>query len=233
MTQTQLLLIPGTFCNKYIWQAQIDALQKDAIVSVVEPPRQDNLYANARDILKHAPPRFSVAGHSSGGYLVFELLRQAPERVERIALLNTNCHAADAEHETPMTEAMLARAYVEDIVTLAEEILPVLLSKHKKDDAEIKNIYVSMAEEVGIKILERQVKALLARPDSTSDLKHITCPTLIVAADKDVLISVAEHEQMAELIPNSRMEIIEDCGHLSTLEKPEQVNTLMIDWINS
>lgn len=226
-----LLLAPGTLCDRLLWSAQIEALSPDADISVPDHTRHNSLSGIAKDILAHAPPRFSIAGLSMGGFIIFELWRQAPERIQRIALLNTNARPADPGFEFSICEQLLEQARTEGVAAVAETLIPHFLSPPRQNDEAMRQIVFAMAEATGVENFHNQMQACLKRPDSRPDLPRVSAPTLIISGLEDPLTPPEQHEEMAELLPNASFEIIDDCGHLSTIEQPDAVNALLQDWL--
>jgi pimeloyl-ACP methyl ester carboxylesterase len=184
----------------------------------------------AREILSETAGDFSLLGLSYGGIVAFEILRQAPHRVRRLMLLNTNfkppSETTRANQERWVGMACLGR--FEEVTT--NILTDLMLHPDHARNPEMRAAVLQMARAVGRNGFVRQVKAQLGRPDSTADLATITCPTLLITGREDRVCPVALHEEMAALIPGSRLEIVEECGHLSTLEQPDAVNKLIRNW---
>ena len=226
-----LLLVPGVLCDRLLWSAQIEALSPYADISVPDHTRHNSMSGIAKDILAHAPPRFSIAGLSMGGFIIFELWRQAPDRIQRIALLNTNARPADPEFELPICEQLLEQARTEGVAAVAETLIPHFLSPPCQDNEAMRQIVFAMAEATGVENMRNQMQACMKRPNSCPDLPGLSAPALIISGLDDLLTPPEQHEEMAELLPNASFEIIDDCGHLSTLEQPDAVNALLQDWL--
>lgn len=228
-----LLLVPGVLCDRLLWAAQIEALSPYADISVPDHTRHNSMSGIAKDILAQAPPRFSIAGLSMGGFIIFELWRQAPDRIQRIALLNTNARPADPEFELPICEQLLEQARAEGVTAVAETLIPHFLSPPCQDNEAMRQIVFAMAEATGVENMRNQMQACMKRPNSCPDLPRVSAPTLIISGLDDPLTPPEQHEEMAELLPNASFEIIDDCGHLSTLEQPDAVNALLQDWLRA
>ena len=226
-----LLLVPGVLCDRLLWSAQIEALSPYADISVPDHTRHNSMSGIAKDILAHAPPRFSIAGLSMGGFIIFELWRQAPDRIQRIALLNTNARPADPEFELPICEQLLEQARTEGVAAVAETLIPHFLSPPCQDNEAMRQIVFAMAEVTGVENMRNQMQACMKRPNSCPDLPGLSAPALIISGLDDPLTPPEQHEEMAELLPNASFEIIDDCGHLSTIEQPDAVNALLQDWL--
>lgn len=226
-----LLLVPGLLCSTRLWEAQVDGLADIALPIVTQAQSEhDSLPAIATAILATAPHRFALAGLSFGGYVAMELLRQAPERVLGVALLDTS-----AKPDTP--ERIAARR---DLIALAEKgrflgvtdrLLPMLVHPDRLADAALVAAVKQMAADVGKDGFLRQQAAIMARPDSRPSLRRIGCPALLLCGREDLLTPPAEHEEMHGLIAGSRLVVLERCGHLSSMEAPEAVNAALRDWL--
>lgn len=184
----------------------------------------------AVSILADAPPHFALAAHGMGGFIAFEIMRQAPERVERLAVMDTLA--------SPDTEAQIARrkGYADLVEAgrfdqVVEERIPLLLHPARQSDPDLLAAAGAMAQETGAEAFLRQQQAIIDRPDSRPYLGAIACPTLVIIGDHDGIVSVDAARLIAEAIPDARLEVIEDCGHLSPLEKAETVTDLLRDWL--
>ena len=184
----------------------------------------------ARTVLEAAPPRFALAGLSMGGYICLEIMRQAPERVERLALLNTAATADDADRRR-QREGLIRLSEIGRFKGVTPRLLPQLIHPDRLDDTALVDTVLAMAEGLGRDVFLRQQKAIMSRTDSRPHLPDIRVPTLVLCGRQDALTPVARHAEIAESIPGARLCIIEDCGHLSALERPEAVTALMRDWL--
>ena len=231
MQKTPLVMLPGTLCDARLWCHQQHALA-DLVEPLVMPVGTDpDLGALAARILAQAPPRFALAGLSFGGILAFEIYRRAPERISRLALLDTNARA-DTAQGSAAKRAQLEFAATRGLEALVrEELMPLYLySEHLQDRALVQTI-VDMALDSGPAVFANQVQAVLGRPDSRADLAAIDCPTLVLCGREDALCPPQRHEEIAAGIPAATLCVIDACGHMSTLEQPEQVNTAMRRWL--
>ena len=231
-----LLFIPGTLCDARLFQPQIDFFKQQFSVSVADITQHNSLEAIARSILDSVPQQFSLVGLSMGGIVAMEIMRQAPERVIRLALLNTSYSNEPIEKQQIRLQQMdqVATYGHEGLMRMVEDYYyPFYVAKNNHSNTSIKQTILDMAQDAGVVTFINQWNALLHRPDSTATLKSLTCPTLILCGEEDVLCKPKVHEEMAALISGSRLKIIPDCGHLSTLEKPEVVNTHLLNWLNT
>jgi pimeloyl-ACP methyl ester carboxylesterase len=225
-----VILVPGLNCSARLYTAQIPALWRLGPVTIADHTRDDSIPAIARRILASAPPRFALAGLSMGGYIAFEIVRQAAERVVKLALLDTSARPETAEQ----TQTRLPRiALAESGRFLAETDLmfPKLVHRARRGDAALKEVVRSMAEETGPAAFLRQMRAIMARADSRPTLAAIACPTLVLVGDGDELTVPALAEEIAAGVRGARLRVIRECGHLSTLERPEAVTKALVEWL--
>ena len=229
--RTPLLLLPGLLCDTALWQNQINALKTIADCVVADTTQHDSIKAIAKDVLQTAPPRFALAGLSMGGYVAFEVMRQAPQRVLKLALFDSSARA-DTPEQQERRRLLLAMSRAGQFKGVTPRLLPLLVHPDRLKDAALTGIIMQMAERVGRDAFHNQQTAILNRPDSRASLKDIRCPTLIVGGRQDAITPPELLQEIAAGILGSRLEIIENCGHLSALERPEAVNALMWQWLN-
>lgn len=225
-----LVLVPGLTCTRALWHSQIEALADVAEVTVADHTRDDTMAAIARLILAVAPPRFALAGLSMGGYIAFEIMRQAPDRVTRLALLDTKA-TLDPPERAKDRLALVERARREGMEPVMRSYLPVFVQKARVAEKPLSDVVIKMGVDTGVDAFARQQNAIITRPDSVPTLAAIKCPTLVLVGREDVLTTVGDHERIRDGIANSKLEIIEDCGHLTTLERPEAVNGALRRWL--
>ena len=229
---TDLLLIPGHLCDARLWTPQIETLSALAKVSVAETQCDDSMQGIASRILASAPPRFALAGLSMGGHVCMEIMRQAPERIEKLALLDTGA-ASDNEARRDQRKQMLSRFQAGEIDQLVDEFMDLLLWTERSGDSALVGDIKKMMIEVAPTAFEAQVNALWNRPDSRADMTSYACPTLILCGAEDRLTPPNWSIEMADLIPGAAIVLIADCGHMSTLERPEAVNAALMHWLTS
>lgn len=228
--RTPLILLPGLLCDTALWRGQVDDLADIAAPSVADMTRDDSVAAMARRVLAAAPPRFALAGLSMGGYVAQEIMRQAPERVERLALLDTSARADTAE-QTARRRGLIELAEKGEFRGVTPRLLPVFLHPSRLEDAALTGAVRAMTERVGKDAFLRQQNAIMARPDSRPSLAAIQCPTLVLCGRDDQLTPLELSEEIAALIRGARLAIVENCGHLSTMERPWEVSVLMRQWL--
>lgn len=209
-------------CDGRLFAAQIAAIDLD--YSVGDLSQADNFPDMARDVLAAAPPSFAIVGLSMGGILAFEMLRQAPERVTHLALIDTTPYPDTPEKQNLRLE-QIRIASAGGLRELAiDSLKPVYLAKANQDDDALLDTILDMAVDLGPDVFARQSLALKDRADSVPTLATIDCPTAIICGDEDRLCAPAVHEFMAGRIDNSRLAILPGCGHLATMESPAAVN---------
>jgi pimeloyl-ACP methyl ester carboxylesterase len=226
------VLVPGLMCSPRLYAAQIPALWQFGPVMVADHKRDDTLDGIARSILAVAPPRFALAGLSMGGYIAFAIMRAAPERVTKLALLDTAARADRPEQAERRREQMeMARAG--RMMDVVDQLWPLFVHADRQGDETLRAIVQAMAEETGADVFVRQQQALLTRPDARADLPNIRCPTMVLVGDGDRLTPPKVAQEIVDLIPGSRLVVVPECGHLSTIERPEAVNRALAEWIAS
>ena len=228
-----LILIPGLLCTDALWQAQVDGLADVARVTVTaEHARHTDIGAIAGAILAAAPPRFALGGLSFGGYIAFEIMRRAPHRVVRLALFDTTAQP-DPEERRKLRRDLIKQAQIGRFLGVTDKLLPNFIHPDRLGDTVLTDAVKNMALSVGRDGFVRQQTAIIGRTDSRRDLAEIDCPTLVLVGRQDVLTPLAGHEEMQAAIPGAELSVIEDSGHLPTMERPEAVNQAMRDWLGA
>ena len=226
-----LVLVPGLLCSARLFGPQVAALWRFGAVIVVDHRHDDEIGKVAARILTEAPPRFALAGLSYGGYLAFELMRQSPERIERLALLDTSARP-DTPEQTAARYAFIEMAEQGRFSEVVETLTPRFLQASRREEPALKEILHAMAVDVGAAAFVRQEKAIISRPDSRPFLPQIRCPTLVMTGDSDDLTTPEMAQEIAGGISGAKLAIVPDCGHLSTLERPEAVNVALAEWLS-
>ncbi|MGI9373084.1 MAG: alpha/beta fold hydrolase [Hyphomicrobiales bacterium] len=232
MEKTPLILIPGLLCTKALWAAQTEALSDIAECHVPDHTRHDTMAGIVRSILDDAPERFALAGLSMGGYIALEIMEQAPERVTRLALLDTTA-GADNDAGKSRRKRLIEQARHDFEKFLKDAWLPYMLPEGKENDEALIAKTLQMARETGVEAYCRQQTAILNRSDARGVCETVSCPTTIIVGNLDKPTPVAGHQEMHELIAGSQLHIIPNCGHLSTLEAPNQVSKLLRHWLTN
>ena len=225
-----VVLVPGLNCSARLYAEQIPALWQFGPVTVADHRRDDSMAAIARRILADAPPRFALAGLSMGGYIAFEILRQAAERVARLALLDTGA-GAEVPERTAQRKPLIALAQQGRFAEITEDQFPLLVHRSRNGDAALKAAVRAMNEETGPDAYCRQQHAIMGRPDSRPGFAAIACPTLVLVGDEDQLTPPALAHEVANGIRGARLVVVPECGHLSTMERPQAVTQALLDWM--
>lgn len=230
--KTPLLLLPGLLCNERLFEHQVPALSGLATPVVADLAGADTIAAMARAAIERMPAGgFAVAGLSMGGYVALEVVRQAPERVRAIALLNTNARPDSAE-STANRRRLIALGE-RDFPAVNATLLPKLLHPDHLGDAAKVKVVDAMAEATGLAAFKRQQEAIIARVDSRPHLGAIRARALVLAAREDAIMPMEASEEMARGIPGARLEVVERCGHLSSIDQPQAVTEALRAWIRS
>ncbi len=227
---TPILLVPGLLCSEEIFAPQLPTLWPRGPITIANTLAGETMAEIAARILENAPPRFDLAGVSMGGYLAFEILRQAADRVERLALICTSARP-DTPEQTAGRRKMLDQARAVGFERFLALGADALTHSGRKGDPTLNAISIRMGRTVGLEGFARQTEAVIARPDSRPLLAGIKVPTTIVVGDADPLTPVSLSEEMASAIPGATLTIAADCGHVITLERPEVVNTALEAWL--
>jgi pimeloyl-ACP methyl ester carboxylesterase len=227
-----LLLIPGLLCTRALFEPQITALAPLAEITVADHTGHDTMAGLAKAILAAAPPRFALCGLSMGGYIAFEILRQARDRVERLALLDTNARA-DTPELSANRRRLMAKADAEGLAAASDEMWPNWIHPHRRTDTALVETIKTMAADTGVAAFKRQQTAIGGRADSLGDLAAIKVPTLVLVGREDAATPVPQSAEMANGIPHANVQIVEHCGHLSTLERPHTVTSALANWLKA
>jgi pimeloyl-ACP methyl ester carboxylesterase len=230
MTRVPLILLPGLLCDEALWVHQTRYLAEVADVAVADLTGRDSVAALAADVLATAPPRFAVAGLSMGGYVALEIVRQAPERIMKLALLDTNARA-DTDKQRRRRRGLMALADRGEFRGVTPRLLPMLIHPDRIGEEALTGEVMAMAERVGRDAFLRQQKLIMDRPDSRLWLSSIQLPTLVLCGRQDAISTLEMHVEMAGAIPGARLAIVEECGHLASLERPHATTALMRDWL--
>lgn len=223
-------LLPGLLCDGAVWRHQARLLSRTHDVRVADFRGYDSLPAMARSVLGGAPERFAVAGHSMGGRVALEMMRLEPGRIERLALLNTGIHEL-RPGEADKRQVLVDLAEADGMEALAARWAPPMVAPRRLDDAALMEDITAMVCRSTPEIFRRQIRALLNRPPVRDGLGGISCPTHVIAADEDGWSPLAQHEEIAALIPGARLVCIEQCGHMSPMERPEAVTAALAAWL--
>jgi pimeloyl-ACP methyl ester carboxylesterase len=226
-----LVLVPGLLCDELLWQPQVVALAGSAECWIADHSRSDTMADVAADVLREAPfDTFALAGLSMGGYVALEIMRQASERVARLALLDTSSRA-DTPEQAKRRGEFIALAERGRFVGVADALLPNFVHPSRLSDSKLVNTIKKMAKNTGKYAFIRQEHAIISRADSRALLPGISCPALVLCGRQDALTPLELHREMAEALPGAVLEVVKDCGHLSTLERPVEVSRALERWL--
>lgn len=227
---TPLVLLPGMMCDGRLFGPQIAAFSGRIAMQIAPMGAHASMAELATEVLAHAPPRFALAGLSMGGILGMEILRQAPDRVAGVALMDTNPLAERPEVQARRAPQIAAAQAGGLRRVMAEEVKPNYLTDGP-NRAAILDLCMDMALDLGPEVFVNQSRALRDRPDQRDTLRAFAGPALVLCGRDDALCPVERHTLMHELMPQSRLEIIEQAGHLPTLEQPHMTNAALARWL--
>jgi pimeloyl-ACP methyl ester carboxylesterase len=227
-----LVLVPGLAASFRIYAPVIPQLWRSRPVMVANHLRDDSMAAIARRILSEAPARFALAGHSMGGYIAFEIMRQASERVVRLALLNTSARP-DTPESSERRRSQMQMARDGKLHEVLDTAFPGFVHPSRVGDAALRTLVHEMGDDVGAEGFINNQTAVISRPDSRPGLSDIHCPTLVLTADQDMLLPNALSREIAQGIAGARLRVIADCGHLSQPEQPQAVVDALTDWLTA
>jgi pimeloyl-ACP methyl ester carboxylesterase len=227
-----LYLLCGLLCDAYTFEKQKAALSARFDVRVVDFFGLDSMEAMARKVLDAAPPRFSICGFSMGGRVALKIMAMAPERVERLMLLDTGVTPV-AEGEAEKRLVLVDLAKNEGIAALRTSWLLPMLHPDRQSNPAFTEPLGAMIERATPEIFDKQQRALLGRPDAQPVLPTIACPTYVVVGRQDAWSTVAQHEDFAKLIPDAKLVVIEDSGHFVPVEQPDALNRLLVEMMET
>lgn len=236
MSGQTLLLIPGLVCDATVWAHQACVLAEFADVQIFEPGARDSLAAMAEAALERAPVRFAVAGHSMGGRVALEVLRRAPKRITGIALLDTGSQPLPqgeaGDREAAGRWRLVNKAHSEGMRAMAWDWVQNMVHPDRLADRPLIDAILDMFASKTAEHFEAQIQALLNRPDATPLLSQIRCPTLVLCGREDTWSSYQQHQEMSALIPGSTLVAVPECGHMSTMERPQAVSEALRTWLD-
>ena len=227
---TPLVMIPGMMCDERIFAPQIEELVSKRSVHVADISKHDNISDLAADVLSNAPPKFCLVGHSMGGIVAMEICAQDPKRIEKLVLIDTN-PLAELEEVKLKREPQISDALSGKLINvIRDEMKPNYLASSENQDI-ILNICMEMALSLGPKVFINQSRALQTRADQQSNIQSINIPVLIMCGSEDKLCTVERHEMMHNMISNSELKIINNAGHMPTLEQPSETTEVLKEWL--
>lgn len=226
-----LILLPGLLCDGSIWKHQEDHLKDLATVHVADFRGLDSIRAMAESVIRSAPPRFSLAGHSMGGRVALEIANLVGNRLSRLVLLDTDVQQR-APGEEQRRKRMLELAEEQGMQELARQWVRPLVAPERRDDEALITRLISMVQRYSLDDYKAQVKALLYRPDASRYLQKISSPTLVICGGNGGPRTVERHQLITACIPRGQLLVVEACGHMTTVERPvavtEAIRTFML-----
>lgn len=230
MEKIPLILLPGTLCDNQMWEYQINDLNDIASCTVMML-EENTIELMAKSVLNQAPDQFALAGFSMGGIVAIEIMRQAPERILKLALMDTNPNPPNEKQIVQWEKyiEMARNGQFSDITPNC--LIPNMIRPECMESKEIVSLIIDMAENVGKEMMINQMSALISRPDGREVLASINCSTLLLTGRQDVLCTVEMHQRMKESINKSTLVVIENSGHMTTLEQPQEVTKSLRNWL--
>ncbi len=230
VARRQLVMVPGLVCDADLYAPQAEALRDRVDVVVPDVARAATIAEMARDVLAAAPPSFALLGLSMGGYVVFEVLRQARERVTAVALLDTSARP-ESRAQTERRDALSLLNRTQGYAAVLEALWPAEVAARSRSDEVLRSRFERMCTRLGSEVFERQQRAIIARRDSRPDLPGLDLPALVLCGREDAVTPVDGAEEMAVGIPGAHLVVLGDCGHLSTWEQPGLVTAALRAWL--
>jgi len=233
-----LVMIPGLMCDDTVWRPVLDALSPYCTPMMVNHPQLSSLPSMAEHILKSAPERFVMAGHSMGGRVALEIYRQAPKRVLGVSLMDTGFlplpSGEAGENEVSKRHALVNLAHESGVRAMGQAWVQGMVAPSRLGDAALINSILDMFETKTAAFFADQIKALIARPDGSEVLRSMTCPVQLLCGELDSWSNVAQHEAMSVLLPaKPPVDVIAGAGHMCTMEDPQAVGAAMAKWLQS
>ena len=226
-----IFLLPGLMCDEAVWTHQAETLSAVADVRIPVFRGFDSLVGMAESVMVEAPERFSVAGHSMGGRVAWEVMELAADRIDKFAILDSGVHPVK-EGEAEVRQVLIDKAISEGLQAVANEWIPPMIHPDRNDDGALVKDITEMILRNSIEDFQGQVKALLNRKDQTPYLSRISHKVLLLAGENDNWSPPQQHEFMAERLASSQLEIVPDAGHMVIMEKPEEVSRILLDWFS-
>jgi pimeloyl-ACP methyl ester carboxylesterase len=225
-----LILLPGLICNGSVWASQVTMLNDHQPVAIRGYGNARSLATMAETALASTPERMSLAGHSMGARVALEMYRLAPERIERLALLDTGVHPlAPGEKEKRLALFNLGKTH--GMAALVESWLPPMVHADRRDDQTLMQPLREMCMSAGLEQFENQMTALIDRPEVRSLLPRIACPTLVGVGSDDAWAPVEQHREIVAAIPDAVLVIFNRAGHMAPVETPDQVSEALRQWL--
>ena len=226
-----IVLIPGLLNTSALFNSQVNELGSYFNFTIADHTQFETISQIAEDILNHqTPDYFVLGGLSMGGYIAMEIMRQAPERVRGLLLMNTSARS-DTPEQTQRRHAFMKISQTGRFKGVTKHLIPNLIHANAMDNPLITNVIMDMAQEVGREAFIRQQTAIINRIDSRHSLKRVTCPACVVVGDSDKLTPPEKAYEMAQTLPLAELHVIENCGHLSALEHPGEISEIIASFM--
>ncbi len=230
VSASTVILLHGLMCDETVWADQRAALSADYQVMVPDLRDFDSLEVMARAVLDAAPSQAHVVGHSMGGRVAWEIVRLAPARLRSLVVLDTGVHPV-AEGEPEVRQRFLDLADLGGMEAVVDAWLPPMLHPDRRNDQELVGPLRAMVTGYRADQFKGQIRALLERNDATPLLPSMACPTLVICGRQDGFSTLARHEEFSALIPGAELAVVENAGHMVTVEQPEAITALLVDWL--
>ena len=228
---TQLVLIPGLACDDAMWRHQLDALPAHHQTRVTDVHmRHGTIQAMAQALLDEQPGDLILCGASMGGIVAMEAIRQAPQRIKGLALLGTNARP-ESDDVRKLRELAVTLFESGRAAEVLRANVPLAFHASRSSDAALVRTYLDFVLRAGVRQLVDQNRAIMARPDARVHLPSITCPVLVVCGDSDQLTPPECSQEIATLVPRARLVLLPECGHMLTMERPNEVNAALLAWL--
>lgn len=225
----QLILLPGLLNDAELWRDQVDGLADVARCQVADLTHGESLRQLAEQVLADAEPTFALAGFSMGGYVAQEIARIAPERIARLALIDTAIRADTPERAAQRRAVNAAANHEGAFLGVADRLMASYVDASRLDDKDLTGRIQAMTQRLGREVFLRQNG--LAREDGAAALRALRCPIVIICGEHDAITPLAGQHEMAHAIGCSHMAIIPNAGHMTPMEAPEAVNAALRRWL--
>lgn len=232
MARPVVVFASGQLLTQEVWAPQAAALSRDYDLRFSDHTRDETVAGMAARLLDEAPGRFHLIAHAMGGFTAFEVMRQAPDRVESLVLIATLA-PNDGPAQTERRQGYIRLVESGRFADVVEERIPILVHPARREDVPLLATVRRMAADTGAETFLRQQRAIMARPDSRPSLPAIACPTLLIRGAQDAITTEAHQQEILAGIPGARLEAIDDCGHLPTLERPVTTNRILAEWLGA
>lgn len=228
---TEIALIPSQLCTELLFEPQLAALSAIGTPRIYVQRDYDTVAGMAQGVLDKAEQTFALVAHGMGCFVAFEILRRAPQRVTKLVMMS-GLAPADTSKQTVRREGYLRLVEEGKFDGIIEERIPMLVNPSRVGDESVTRILRQMARETGPDVFQRQQRAIMARADSRPTLGAILCPVLLMFGRQDGISTLDHQTEMLNAIPHARLEILEECGHMMSLERPEKVNAVLTDFLS-